>query len=478
MLANGQNGEIASSHAYTLNQAAPLLSSQAGISTTQFLVVLAFTMIVMVAGLAALVHRRATRVGSGWPIWGYLSDLLLSKDPKQNVLLLRYLVGSANAVAGVAALNFGVSEGVIAADGSGLLTVSALGCNAAFYVIMRSGLNKRFEDPAMAGPQIICAELFLAWGYQLGGPGSSIALLLLFVFLMFSMFTASTRTLIQASVVAAVAFGVAMLNVAHNNPQVPYMGKLQMVYFAVMMFMLVSVCLLVSQLNRIRASSSRRKKELSEALARIQDLATRDELTGLFNRRHMLELLNTEKHRCIRTERRFCMAMIDVDLFKSVNDKHGHMVGDEVLASVARIVSSGLRETDVVARWGGEEFLVMFTDTDCPTAELVLSRIQMMLSASMVSESAPSLHVTFSAGLTHYEPEEMLTRTIDRADRGLYMAKAGGRNRVVRLEPGQPEEAAVTATASGKATPLQSVALENRHAFNVGGMGEHVHRPA
>ncbi|HEX5355117.1 MAG TPA: hypothetical protein VFW93_02780, partial [Aquabacterium sp.] len=182
-----------------MNQAVPLLTPQAGISTTQFLVVLAFTMIVMVAGLAALVHRRATRVGNGWPVLGYLSDLVLSTDPKQNVLLLRYLVGSANAVAGVAALNFGVSEGVISADGSGLLTVSALTCNAGFYVIMRSGLNKRFADPAMAGPQIICAELFLAWGYQLGGPGSSIALLLLFVFLMFSMFTASTRTLIKAS---------------------------------------------------------------------------------------------------------------------------------------------------------------------------------------------------------------------------------------------------------------------------------------
>lgn len=478
MLANGQNGEIAPTTIHPLSQAVPLITTYSGISTTQFLVLLAFMLIVFVAGLFVLVHHKGNKLSSGSPVLDKLSNLILSNEPKQSILLLRYLVGSANAVAGVAALNYGVSEGVIAAEGSGWLTITALVCTIGFYAFMRIGLNQRLADPSMAGPQVICAELFLAWGYQLGGPGSSIALLLLFVFLMFSMFTSTTRTLIKASVVAAVAFGAAMLNVAHNSPHVPYMAKLQMVYFAVMLFMLVSVCLLVSQLNRIRDSSTRRKKELSEALARIQDLATRDELTGLFNRRHMLELLNTEKHRCIRTERRFCMAMIDVDLFKSVNDKHGHMVGDEVLASVARIISSGLRETDVVARWGGEEFLVMFTDTDCPTAELVLSRIQMMLSASMVSESAPSLHVTFSAGLTHYEPEEMLTRTIDRADRGLYMAKAGGRNRVVRLEPGQPEEAAVTAPASGKATPLQSVALENRHAFNVGGMGEHVHRPA
>ncbi len=459
-----------------MNPAANIATSSAGISTTQFLVVLALMLILTVAGLAGLTQRRSRRLTS-WHWLDRLSDLVLSKDPKQIVLLLRYLVGAANSVAGVAALNYGVSERVIEAEGSNWLTAAAIFCAIGFYAAMRMGLNQRLADPSMAAPQIICAVIFLAWGYTLGGPGSPIALLLLFVFLMFSIFTSTTRTLIQACVVAAVAFGIAMTHVAVSTPQVPYMAKLQLVYFCVLLFMLVSVCVLVSQFNRMRAKSTRRKQELSEALARIQDLATRDELTGLFNRRHMLELLNNEKHRCIRSERRFCIALIDVDRFKSVNDTHGHGVGDEVLASVAGVITGGLRETDVVARWGGEEFLIMFTDTDCPTAELVLSRIQMMLSATMVSQAVPSLHVTFSAGLTHYDAEEMLTRTIDRADRGLYMAKAGGRNRVVRLEPGQPEIAS-PAPVAGKPTTMSSVALENCHAFDVGGMGKHVHRPA
>ncbi|MBI2734591.1 MAG: GGDEF domain-containing protein [Aquabacterium sp.] len=459
-----------------MTSAPHLAASSAGISTTQFLVVLALMLILMVAGLAGLTQRRSRRLTS-WHWLDRLSDLVLSKDPKQTVLLLRYLVGAANSMAGVAALNYGVTEGVIEAAGSGWLTITALLCTAAFYAVMRLGINQRFADPSMAAPQIICAVLFLAWGYTLGGPGSPIALLLLFVFLMFSIFTSTTRTLITACVVAAVAFAFSMTHVAMSTPQVPYMAKLQLVYFSVMLFMLISVCVLVSQFNRMRDKATRRKQELSEALARIQDLATRDELTGLFNRRHMLELLNNEKHRCIRSERRFCIALIDVDRFKAVNDTHGHGVGDEVLASVAGVITGGLRETDVVARWGGEEFLVMFTDTDCPTAELVLSRIQMMLSASMVSQAVPNLHVTFSAGLTHYEPEEMLTRTIDRADRGLYMAKAGGRNRVVRLEPGQPEVVPAD-TPAGKPTTMSSVALEHRHAFDVGGVGKHVHRPA
>lgn len=434
-------------------------------------------LIMMVAGLAVLIQRRTMSLRD-WPVLGPLADLVLSTDPKQTVLLLRYLVGAANSVAGVAALNYGVAEGVISPRGCQWLTGAALVMAIVFYGIMRSGLNQRLPDPSMAGYQINCAVLFLAWGYVLGGPGGPIAMLLLFVFLLFSMFTSTTRTLIQASVIAALAFGAALLYVAQLPENAnSYIAKLQLVYFCVLLFMLVSVCLMVSQLNRLRDKATRRKAELAEALARIQDLATRDELTGLFNRRHMLELLNNEKHRCIRSERRFCIALIDVDRFKSVNDTHGHGVGDEVLASVAGVITGGLRETDVVARWGGEEFLIMFTDTDCPTAELVLSRIQMMLSATMVSEAVPSLHVTFSAGLTHYDAEEMLTRTIDRADRGLYMAKAGGRNRVVRLEPEQAD-GAPAALATGKPTTMSSVALENRHAFDVGGMGKHVHRPA
>jgi len=193
---------------------------------------------------------------------------------------------------------------------------------------------------------------------------------------------------------------------------------------------LISICLLVTQLATLRNRTHSQQQALRAALDRIQKLATRDELTGLFNRRHMLELLNSEKHRSIRAGRAFCLAMIDVDHFKRVNDQYGHAIGDQVLAAVAQTISSGLRETDVVARWGGEEFLVMFTDTDSATAEKVLLRIQFKLLTLAVCPEAAQLRVRFSAGIASYEKDELLTRTIDRADRALYVAKAAGRNRV------------------------------------------------
>jgi diguanylate cyclase (GGDEF)-like protein len=410
-----------------------IIPASAGISTAQYLMLVALLLGLLVSGLAALTNCRANWLHN-WIKLGWLGDFLLSKDPKQKSLCLRYMVGAINCIAGISALNFGVAIGVIDAQDCGALTTTALVALAAFYAVFRSGLNQRLADPSMMGPQMMLTVVFLAWGYAIGGPAKSVAMLLLFVTLLFSMFATNSRVLIRASVLTVVAFGTAMYLTAQSERNLPLAEQIQLVYFCVLLIMLISVCLMVTQLTRLRAKSTQRKRELTEALARIRELATRDELTGLFNRRHMLELLNTERHRCKRTGRSFCVGLIDVDHFKSVNDRHGHGVGDEVLAAIGHTIEAGLRETDVVARWGGEEFLVMFTDTDCATAEMVLARIHKSLLQTTVSATVPEMRVSFSAGVTPYLNEEMLTRTIDRADRGLYSAKAAGRQRIMCME--------------------------------------------
>jgi diguanylate cyclase (GGDEF)-like protein len=182
----------------------------------------------------------------------------------------------------------------------------------------------------------------------------------------------------------------------------------------------------------MRARLMQRKIDLTAALAQIKELATRDELTGLFNRRHMVSVLNAEGQRADRHQGKFCLCVIDVDHFKSINDQWGHGVGDEVLRSLAGVVAAGLRETDVVARWGGEEFLVLFTDTDCEDAALVIDRMRLMLDHTTMCANLPDLRVTFSAGLTTYQVDEPIVATIERADLALYQAKASGRNRTER----------------------------------------------
>lgn len=399
---------------------------------------LLLTLIGLALAATAVATARLLNLRLRWlPRWmrlNWLSDLVLSSNADQKHIGRRFLVGVANCAAGVLALNVGASLGLIDAQACRWLTLTALVTTGVFYALMRSGLNQRFSDPALTEWQGSSVILFLAWGYLIGGPGRPLALLLLMVILLFSMFTNTPRQLFRACVLAGLSFGSAMACVAWEARAELNAAAMQLVYACVLLLALSTVSLLIHQMHQLRRQAQVRQHELAEALDRIRDLATHDELTGLINRRRMQELMHTEKHRTVRSGRGFCLAMIDIDHFKRVNDRLGHVAGDEVLARVAGTIAAGLRETDIVARWGGEEFLVMFTDTDEDTAERVLLRIQASLAQTCVTEADASLRVTFSAGVGNHLRDETLTRTIDRADRALYAAKAAGRNRVVHAE--------------------------------------------
>jgi diguanylate cyclase (GGDEF)-like protein len=126
------------------------------------------------------------------------------------------------------------------------------------------------------------------------------------------------------------------------------------------------------------------------------------------------------------------VGIIDIDHFKRINDTHGHGAGDQVLTSVASTLMTGMRELDVIARWGGEEFLVLLPSTRCIETEMVLARILKTLENTPVCDTAPALRVTFSASVTQYECGEALSHTIERADVALYQAKRTGRNLIAR----------------------------------------------
>ncbi|RZI80824.1 MAG: sensor domain-containing diguanylate cyclase [Rubrivivax sp.] len=396
-----------------------------------YVIAWAVLLVALVISVAGFIHCH-TEWLHRWLSLGRFSDLLFSKDPKQKTLGLRYMVGTTNCMAGVVALNYGVAQGVIDATDCQHLTVGAVLTMAAFFVVLRTGLNRKLANPSMSEPQMAAAIAFLAWGYLIGGPGAPVALMLLFIILMFGMFTATSSQLIRSSILAGTVFAGVFLATALRPGAAHIVVQMQMVYFGVLVIMLISVCLLVNQMARLRTRLIQRKTDLTAALAQIKELAIRDELTGLYNRRHMMSLLNSEGHRTDRSQGQFSLCLIDVDHFKSINDQLGHGAGDEVLRSLSSVVAAGLRETDVVARWGGEEFLVLFTDTSCEDAAQVIERIRQRLRDSVVSSVAPDLRVTFSAGVTTYQVEEPIMATIERADQALYQAKATGRNRTER----------------------------------------------
>ena len=173
--------------------------------------------------------------------------------------------------------------------------------------------------------------------------------------------------------------------------------------------------------------------KLGETLEALRQLATRDQLTGMLNRRELDRILTEESDRAHRFGHSLALVMVDVDHFKAVNDTHGHPVGDAVLRSVAQRLSSLVRSVDRIARYGGEEFAVVLVQTDRRAALEMASRIVAAVAAKPVLvDGGLELPLTVSAGLAVLPADaKFIEQLISSADRALYAAKKGGRNRAV-----------------------------------------------
>ena len=163
-----------------------------------------------------------------------------------------------------------------------------------------------------------------------------------------------------------------------------------------------------------------------------EDLASVDGLTGLFNRRHFLELAESEWSRFDRYERPLSLMMIDVDRFKSINDRFGHDVGDRVIEHVASICREGKRTSDIVARIGGEEFVMLLPETPLESAMLVAERLRRRIADSPLLDAAARVALTASIGVAEAGSRtDGVASLMKDADEALYRAKNAGRDRVV-----------------------------------------------
>jgi len=169
-----------------------------------------------------------------------------------------------------------------------------------------------------------------------------------------------------------------------------------------------------------------------------QRLATTDSLTGLLNRRAFLEAANTELIRSDRTSTSTSALLIDVDHFKQINDRLGHAAGDVVLAAMGELLRKQARPYDIVARWGGEEFVVVLPNTTAADAQRVGERLRRAIEAArIVAPTGEPIAITASVGVATRLLDESIDALLDRADRAMYIAKASGRNRV-EVAPAPP----------------------------------------
>ncbi len=179
---------------------------------------------------------------------------------------------------------------------------------------------------------------------------------------------------------------------------------------------------------------NRANQELTEAYRKLEKLARRDELTNLYNRRVMEELIANEVKRTHRTKRGFALAIADLDNFKSINDTYGHYCGDLVLKTMAKIIHSSLRSTDYVGRWGGEEFLLLFPETTCSGAQIVMERIRHLVEKESVVFKDKKIKVTITIGFSYQHEDFARDELLHKADQALYQGKRNGKNQVVCWE--------------------------------------------
>jgi diguanylate cyclase (GGDEF)-like protein len=173
-----------------------------------------------------------------------------------------------------------------------------------------------------------------------------------------------------------------------------------------------------------------RSFELKAAYRRIEELAELDELTGSFNRRCIMRMLDDEIARARRGKIPCSIALIDLDWFKRINDTYGHPTGDEVLRTFAITVFANIRNIDRFGRYGGEEFLLVLPDTPGDVAAHILDRLRAIVADLDWSGFSPGMQVTMSAGVATLRPDETSDSFLARTDGALYAAKAEGRNRI------------------------------------------------
>ena len=306
-----------------------------------------------------------------------------------------------------------------------------LGGGVMFLALIRSGANLRIAtDPALTMPQGLWAMVGIAWSYGITGAARGAVMLIMVLILVFGIFALRPA---QARLLAAAGFamlGVVMVYKGLTDP-LRYDPRVEGLHMAIAGVVIASVSALAVRLGQLRSRLSEQRRELAQALARIQALATRDELTGLCNRRAVLDRMRAEVAVRDRQTPLMSVALIDLDNFKRINDNHGHAAGDTVLRRFAEQALSEVRAGDVLARWGGEEFLYVLPATDAATAAAALERLRRRLREVSFHDVGPGLKLTFSAGVAECRTAQDLDAAIERADAAMYCAKNAGRDRTV-----------------------------------------------
>ncbi len=351
-----------------------------------------------------------------------LVDALLTTEPLMRVRLSQALLSIALMGAGVLTVHWFAWTGV--ADRSWLWpwTLVSGGGIVIGYFLVRSGLTQGLQDPSITVPMMLFAVACSAWSYAFLGAGRGAVFPIVMVTLMFGMFVTTPRQIAWVGVAAAAMLGLVMGWLALARPA-SHPVAVELGHFLIVATTMPAVALLAARLARVRERSRRQRQELTVALARIRELATHDELTGLVNRRHLQGLMDQEHQRCIRSGHTFCVAAFEVDGLDALPTPPAR---DALLREVAEEAQRYVRVADVLGRWDGHRFLLLMPDTRATLARGGLERLRERVAQARLAEGR---RVTLAAGLAEHRAGENVAQTLARAEAALAEARVQGAGR-------------------------------------------------
>lgn len=307
----------------------------------------------------------------------------------------------------------------------GMLAAMAL----SFFVVFQTKINLSFNEKRLKLPIVSLAFTGMLVIFYLDPATQIIFTPFAFIAVSYGMYRISTAKL--SLLVSGVFIGLALVITLHYQQSHNLaLLKLEAMHFIVLLLSLPAFIFLVGKvqhLHRVLHKASRKIKY-------IQEDAKRDVLIDCYNRRYMVAALEEQKQLADHNHTPLCLAVIDLDHFKRINDEVGHLGGDEVLRTFSKVAQENVRTSDIFGRYGGEEFLLIFPDTSLLPALNTSERIRSQIE-HFPWEGALRGRVSVSIGVTQYIPGESVLELFSRTDTAMYLAKQGGRNQVVVEEP-------------------------------------------
>lgn len=298
-----------------------------------------------------------------------------------------------------------------------------------FFVIFKAKWHLQFEEKRLKLPIVSCAIASMLVICYLDPASHILFTPFCFIAIAYGMYRISRRSALIMAVVIVFAFAC-IAGMHYHNWHNPALLKLEMMHLLTLALALpafISQTGKVQLLHRVLHRASRKIKN-------IQEDAQRDNLLGCFNRRYTVAALEEQKQLADENGTPLCLAVLDIDHFKKINDELGHLGGDEVLRTFSRLAQEHIRAGDIFGRYGGEEFLLVFPETSLLPALNTCERIRSQVE-SHHWDSVSQRRVSVSIGVTQYIPGESVLELFSRTDTAMYMAKEGGRNQVVVEEP-------------------------------------------